>query len=200
MKVVALTGGVASGKTEILEEASLLPGVETVQADDLAKEAYRPGTSEYRRIVELLGGDILDEEGEVDTSRVAEIIFNSKEKRKGLEDVIHPFVRERVDEIIADCREEGVEVLLVEIPLLFQSSAIDESIFDAIVLVHVDERTKLERLMERDGISEEEAASRIEAQKLPPGVEGSCDEVVSTSGTLKETRESARELIKTLID
>ncbi|MFW6049242.1 MAG: dephospho-CoA kinase [Candidatus Bipolaricaulota bacterium] len=200
MKVVAVTGGIASGKSEILKEASRFPRVKTVQADELAKKAYRPGTEEYNRIVELLGEGILDGTGGVDRDAVAEIIFASRTRRKQLEEIIHPFVRERMQEIISASRAEGVKVLIFEIPLLFQSPAVDENVFDEIVLVDVDEKTQLERLRRRDGISRSEASSRVEAQRLPDGAKNACDLVISTSGSLEETRESAEKLVDRFLD
>lgn len=199
MKVVALTGGIASGKTEILEEMSTVPGVKGIQADDLAKEAYRPGTEKYEDIVEIFGDQILDDSRRVDTGKLAEIIFESDQRRKKLEKVIHPFVAERMREMIDLARDEDIMLLIFEIPLLFQSSAVDERNFDEIILAEANIETRVKRLINRDGMSRKEAWNRVQAQQLPADVERKCDYVISTAGELAETREAARNLVSELL-
>src|SRR6056297_3061853 len=99
MITIALTGGIAAGKSVVLEEVSRYSGVRTIEADRLAWGAYRPGTPQYRNVVELFGEDVLDEKERVNRTKLAQKIFGNQSKKEKLEQIVHPFVKQRIKEL-----------------------------------------------------------------------------------------------------
>ena len=200
MITVALTGGIASGKTVVLAAVRDFPEVKTVQADELAKEIYCPDNPHFEEVVDLLGTDIVDETGAVDRKKVAELVFENEELLRKLEDIAHPYVRQRINELVNNYGNRGSGLLMIEIPLLFQSPDAELEDFDYILLVAVDREVQVERLMERDGISEATAKKRIELQALPENARERSNFVIETGCTIEETRQKAKTLVEKLLD
>ncbi|MCF7890626.1 dephospho-CoA kinase [Candidatus Bipolaricaulota bacterium] len=196
MITAALTGGIASGKSEVLKEAEAFPGVKTVQADELAKEIYDPDNPCFQEVLDLLGSRVLAEDGSVNLKKVSEIVFSDPDLLENLEKISHPYVKGRIEGIVECLENQDIEVTLVEIPLLFQSSSVGLDIFDVVILVEASREERLRRLEKRDGISPEEAKRRIELQSLPENARERSDYVVSAEGTIEETKRQARSLIK----
>lgn len=200
MIAAALTGGIASGKSVVLKVAGSFSEVETVQADELAKEIYDPDNPCFREVLDLLGPRILKEDGSVDLKEVSEIVFSDPALLEELENISHPYVKGRLEGIVEYLRNDNIEMALVEIPLLFQSSSVGSVIFDKIILVKASEEERLRRLAERDGMSIEEARKRIRLQSLPENASEKSDYVLSAEGTIEETRSEARSLIKGMLN
>ena len=199
MLKVALTGGIASGKSELITAVRDIPGVETVQADDLAKEIYEPNNPRFEEVVRLFGDDVKTPGGEIDLAEVRKRIFENGELRRELEGIAHPYVRERLQNIAEEKESEGAKLLLVEIPLLFQTNDVNADEFDYIVLVDAKEEKQINRLTRRDGISEEEARKRVSLQKLPSTAGDVADFLIDANDTRKETRRQGKELISKLL-
>ncbi len=201
MKTVALTGGIASGKTVVLNAAEEeLPEVETLQADNLAKEIYRPDNPYYEEVIDLLGPEVLRNDGKVDRKKVAELVFENPDLLQRLESLSHPYVSRRIEELIDRYEDEGAELLLIEIPLLFQSSEVDRSKFDRVLLVTVDQEEQVKRLVERDGISQSRAERRVELQALPEDARKKAEHVLETDCTREETKRKAVELLSEILN
>jgi len=200
MITVALTGGIASGKTVVLDAADRFPEVKTVQADELAKEIYCPDNPHFEEVIDLLGANIVDETGAVDRKKVAERVFENEELLRKLEDIAHPYVRQRINELVNNYGDRDSGLLMIEIPLLFQSPDAELDIFDHILLVDVDRAVQVERLMERDGISEATARKRIRLQALSENARGRSDFVIETGCSIEETRQKAKTLVEKLLD
>lgn len=200
MITVALTGGIAAGKTVVLDAVGSLPGVKTVQADELAREIYCPENPHFDEVVDLLGPKIIDEGGTVDREKVAELVFENEELLRKLENIAHPYVRQRINELINDHRDRDSGLLMIEIPLLFQSPDAKLEVFDHILLVTVNREAQIERLMERDDISEATAKKRIRLQALPEDAREESDFVIETGCPIEETRQRAKALVEELLD
>ncbi|MEF8798878.1 MAG: dephospho-CoA kinase [Candidatus Bipolaricaulota bacterium] len=200
MITVALTGGIASGKTVVLDAAGSFPEVKTVQADKLAQEIYCPENPHFDEVVDLLGSKIIDEAGAVNREKVAELVFENEELLCKLENIAHPYVRQRINGLINDHRDRDSGLLMIEIPLLFQSPDAELEVFDHILLVTVNREAQIERLMERDGISEATAKKRIELQELPKDAREKSDFVIETGCSIEETRQRTRALVEELLD
>ncbi|MBC7327726.1 dephospho-CoA kinase [bacterium] len=157
MMKVALTGGIASGKSTVLRIFQRL-GAKVLDCDKIAKALTRRGKRGYKRIVEEFGSDILDEKGRIDRKKLAKIVFFDEEKRKKLNALIHPLVYEKLWERIKKMKEE---IVIVDVPLLVESGG--EKYFDKIIVVYAEPSVQLERLIKR-GLSEEEARARMGAQ------------------------------------
>ncbi len=176
--IVGLTGGIATGKSTSLLIFEQL-GAKTVCCDKLAHMALRKNTKSYKAIVKQFGDKILDKNDRIDRSKVAEIVFKNKNKRKQLEDIVHPYVFKK----LADSINTARGVLIVDVPLLFETGF--EKQVDCIVVASCSKSEQLKRLMQRNAFSKEEANRRISAQMPLASKKRKADWVVNT-GSLEE--------------
>jgi len=160
MLVVALTGGIGSGKSLAAQYFSDL-GARVIDADQLARSAIERGTSGFDEVVAAFGDAIL-KDGDIDRRALAQIIFGSADARTRLEMIIHPRVRDQFEEAISLLH--GDDVLIYEIPLLFETGASPR--FDYVITVESSNENRRSRLMER-GLRASEIEPRIAAQASP---------------------------------
>lgn len=191
--IIGLTGSIASGKSTV---ANMLKdyGLPIVDADLVARVVVEPGTPTLQKIVEAFGEIALTEDGAMNRQKIGEIIFNDEEKRKRLNSIIHPAIRQEMlrqrDEHIA----KGAQTVIMDIPLLFESKL--QHFVDKILVVSVTEETQLKRLMERNQLSEQEATARISSQ-LPLSIkEQGADAVINNNGTIEETAEQLQRILR----
>ena len=183
-KIIGLTGGIASGKSTVARMMQNL-GIPIVDADVVAREVVEVGKPAYKQIVEQFGEKILLEDGTINRPALGNIIFHQEEKRKKLNEIVHPAVRAKMKEDTAKYIQEGHSIVVMDIPLLFESKL--THLVEKTILVYVDETTQLRRLMERNNLSEEDALARISSQMpLKEKVE-LADEVIDNNGTIMET-------------
>ncbi len=184
-RVVALTGGIASGKSTVARMLSDL-GASVVDADLLAREAVGAGTSGLREVLREFGAQLLGENGELDRGRLGEIVFRDQHARRRLEAIVHPRVAELSQEQIAQALKEGAPLVVYEIPLLFETGR--EREFSGSILVQVDPAQQLTRLMQRSGLDRKAALDRIGSQ-LPLAAKAErATWVIDNSGPLEATR------------
>jgi dephospho-CoA kinase len=155
---VGLTGGIASGKSLVAAELAAR-GAIIIDADVLAHEVVEPGTPALAAIVERFGPQILSD-GQLDRSRLAEMVFADPVARRDLERIVHPAVRARAAEL--ERAADPAAVVVHVIPLLVETGQQED--FDVVITVDVDHETQIRRLMARNGFSLAEAESRIAAQ------------------------------------
>jgi dephospho-CoA kinase len=160
MIVFGLTGGVGVGKSAI---ASLIGerGTPVIDTDIIAREVVAPGEEGFRRVVELFGQEIIDASGFLNRGALAAVVFSNLEKRRELEAILHPLIREEWERRVRELRESGAHSAVVVIPLLFETGA--EAGLDRVICVGCTERTQKERLRQR-GWSDSEISNRIGAQ------------------------------------
>jgi len=152
---VALTGGIASGKSMVATELAARSAI-VIDADVLARDVVEPGTSALAAIIDRFGADVLSD-GRLDRARLAEIVFADPLARRDLERIVHPAVRARAAELE---RAAGATAVVVHvIPLLVETGQQDD--FDLVVTVDVDHETQIQRLMTRNGFTRAEAESRV---------------------------------------
>lgn len=184
--VIGLTGGIATGKSTVAAMFKDL-GAKVVSADELVHEMMRPGTDVWDSIVAEFGHDILSTGQEINRRALAEIVFKHPEKRSRLEAIIHPPVILRLSEIANKFRKYDTGVLILEIPLLMETSS--ESLVDKVLVVSAEQDTQIERLIYRYGIDELAAAERVGSQ-LPMHVKiEAADWVISTERSIDATME-----------
>ncbi len=195
--LVGLTGGIATGKSTV---TGLLasPSVRVVDADALAREVVEPGTPAHTQIVIDFGKDVLQPDGRLDRARLGEIVFPDPVKRKRLEAITHPAIRNRFERIMADLEREGFDGLLIwDAALLVESGGHKK--MDKVVVVTTDPATQLRRLMARDGLTAEAARART-ASQMPLAVKArSGDYVIDNSRTREETAARVREVYRALL-
>lgn len=183
--VVGLTGGIASGKSTVSKMFKDM-GITVIDADIEARLAVEKGEPAYENIVAFFGRDILLEDGSINRAKLGEIIFNDLEKRLKLNSIVHPEVRKRMLAKRDQAIEAGERLIIMDIPLLFESKL--TYMVDKILLVYVDAETQLERLMARNHFTKEEAISRINSQMPLKDKIKLSDAVIDNNGTIEETR------------
>uniref|UniRef100_A0A1B6JTY9 Bifunctional coenzyme A synthase n=1 Tax=Homalodisca liturata TaxID=320908 RepID=A0A1B6JTY9_9HEMI len=159
--IVGLTGGIASGKSNIGEHLKQL-GAGVVDCDRLAHYVYRPGTTGHRQVVELFGSDILDEKGAVDRKKLGAIVFNNKEQLDRLSALVWPLILEEAQAQAQTLYSQGHEVVVLEAAVLIRARW-TEACHEVWVSI-VPPTEAIKRVMERNGISEDEAKARLDSQ------------------------------------
>jgi dephospho-CoA kinase len=196
MTVVALTGGVAAGKTTVTEILSAR-GALIIDADVLARRVVEPGTPGLEEIRRHFGTAVLDSSGSLDREALGQVVFQDPEARTALNAIIHPRVKQLYDEELAAIQAQSPETVAVyAVPLLAEARSASE--FDAIVVVHAPEEIRIRRLQEHRGLSEDEARARIAAQASDDTRLAMADSVLDSSGDLEHTQRGAHELYEEL--
>jgi len=183
VKRVALTGGIATGKSHVRARFESL-GVPTIDSDTLARNAVAPGSAGLSAVVRRFGADVCEPDGTLNRKRLATIVFADEEARRDLEHIIHPYVRHASETWFASI-DSRVPFAVADIPLLFEAGR--ESEFDAVIVTACEPATQLQRLMNRDHLTETEAAQRIAAQWPLDRKIARADYVVRTDGTVDDT-------------
>ena len=180
--IVALTGGIASGKSAIADRFAAL-GASVLDADLVARELVLPGSPALAEIVEGFGADVLDANGALDRGAMRARVFADADARRRLEAILHPRIRATLRE--RACAAEGPYVLLV-IPLLAESGRYDW--VDRVLVVDTPREVQSQRLLARDGITEELADSMIDAQASRERRLALADDVILNDATLADTQ------------
>ncbi|TLS39150.1 dephospho-CoA kinase [Pseudalkalibacillus caeni] len=183
--IIGLTGGISSGKSTVSKMFKEL-NIPVVDADAAAREVVEPGENAYQDIVEYFGGDILLETGYIDRKKLGSIVFKDEEKRKVLNKIVHPAVREKMRKDTKEHFQSGSETVVMDIPLLFESDL--THMVDKTLLVYVSDDIQLQRLIERDKNGEEDARQRIGSQMPLEEKRLLADEIIDNNGTIEETR------------
>lgn len=192
--VVGLTGGIASGKSTVANMFKEM-GIEVIDADIEARKAVEIGEAAYEQIVTYFGEDILNDDYTINRSKLGEIIFNDSVKRQKLNEIVHPDVRRRMNEKKAAAIMRGDQVVVLDIPLLFESGL--KHMVDVVLLVYVEKDVQLQRLMERNLLTKEEALARIQSQMPIEDKRKLADKVINNNGSIDDTK---KQLIELLID
>jgi dephospho-CoA kinase len=161
VRVIGLTGGIASGKSAVADIIAGY-GLEVIDADQLARDAVVPGSAGLRQIAAVFGHGILNGDGTLNRAALAEAIFSDSSLREKLESILHPAIKELAQKRLQKLRQKKVTVAFYMAPLLIEAGAVDR--VDEIWVVYVDRETQLERLQNRDSLSREEAEKRLAAQ------------------------------------
>lgn len=183
--IVGLTGGIASGKSTVAKMLKELK-IPVIDADIAAREVVEIGEDAYRKIVEHFGAEVLHEDQTINREKLGEIVFNNKEEREVLNQIVHPAVRQRMLRQKDTYLDEGHSAIVMDIPLLFESNL--THMVDKVILVYVDEGVQRKRLMERNHLSEQEANSRITSQMPLNDKVSLADAVINNNGTINETK------------
>ncbi|KAA0258624.1 dephospho-CoA kinase [Deferribacter autotrophicus] len=161
---LGLTGNIASGKSTVAKMFESL-GCYTIDADEISRIVMKKGEKAYFKIIEAFGEKILDENGEIDRGKLKEIVFNDDSKRVVLEQIVHPAIRDYERKLVSEIKgRDSQAIILTQAALIIEKKSFDR--FDGIILVYVDRKSQLERLLKRDGI-DKELAEKIIASQMP---------------------------------
>ena len=195
MKTIAITGGIASGKStfcKIIIDRSL----PFVDCDALVHAGYKPGHVLYEAVVGHFGADILSANGEIDRKVLGAKVFNNPAERQQLDQLTHPLIQQMVTEVLDVYARTGVKLAFVDVPLLFETNMAND--YDASILIDTDECLQLERLMARNLLTEAEALSRMAAQ-MPLSEKRLRANYLVCNGTVEDFKHHANQLIDQLI-
>ncbi|AYU55451.1 dephospho-CoA kinase [Staphylococcus debuckii] len=190
-KVIGLTGGIGTGKSTV-SELLAAHGFKIVDADVASREAVEKGSEGLQQVKQVFGEEAIDDNGEMNRKYIGEIVFNDAEKRKELNQIVHPIVREIMENQKEKYLSEGYNVIM-DIPLLFENNLQDT--VDETWLVYASESIQVERLMERNDLSQEEAKARVYSQISIDKKQRMADHVIDNRGTLLELKQNLEQLL-----
>lgn len=214
---VALTGGIASGKSYVLARLSAR-GVPTIDADALVHEALAAGSTALPRIASRFGRRVLAHDGSVDRQALGALVFAEPKAREDLEAILHPEVFRRIDEWFTSLTRsraptsdigpstsdlgsrasDDVPFAVADIPLLFETH--HEGLFDRVIVTVCSTEKQVERLRERNGLTEEEAHQRLQAQLPITEKARRAHYVIDTNGAFEETDRQVERVLRELAD
>ncbi|WP_376696015.1 dephospho-CoA kinase [Wenzhouxiangella sp. EGI_FJ10305] len=192
--LVALTGGVASGKTSVSNRLAEL-GAPVVDTDLIAREVVAPGSAGLKAVVDAFGPEILDASGALDRPALRERVFARPAQRESLEAILHPLI-ERESRRQIDRHHDADYVVLV-VPLLIESGLFRDA--DRIVVVDVPESLQIQRLLARDGVDQAQAEAMLSAQASRSERLAVATDVIDNSGSLDDLVQATDELHERLL-
>jgi dephospho-CoA kinase len=184
--VIGLTGGIASGKS-VVSAMLAAHGALVIDADKVGHEAYAPGSDCYAAVVVAFGKDIVAQDGQIDRKALGAKVFGDPAKRKQLEGIVWPWMRKTMDGRLAAIRAEGTAVVVLEAAVLIEADWVP--ITDQVWVVTVSPEVARQRIIERNGLTAEQADARINAQLSNDERVRHAQVVIDNSGTLAELRE-----------
>ena len=194
---VGLTGSIAVGKSFVTSIFSTL-GCHTLDADETAREVVQPGSAGLKAVAESFGGEVLNPDGTLNRKHLGEIIFGDEEKRQKLNHILHPFIIARQDEIMREWEHADPNGIgIIDAALMIESGGYRR--FDKLIVVHCRPEVQLERLMLRNGLSREEAQSRIDAQMPQAEKQRYADFLIDTSDGFEPTRSRTTDVYNNLL-
>lgn len=193
MKILGITGGVGSGKSEVLCCLEKEYGAVICQLDDVARQLQKRGHSCYQRIIEQFGTGVTGSDKELDRKKLSGLIFGDTEKRNLLNSIVHPAVKDFVKCDIERKRLRGTVLYVIEAALL--PGAGYEDICGEMWYIYARESVRRERLKKSRGYSDERITSMIEAQPTEQEFRRVCQRVIDNSGSFEETKRQIGEII-----
>ncbi|HDE3570415.1 TPA: dephospho-CoA kinase [Staphylococcus aureus] len=191
-KVIGLTGGIASGKSTVSELLSVF-GFKVVDADKAAREAVKKGSKGLAQVREVFGDEAIDENGEMNRRYMGDLVFNHPEKRLELNAIIHPIVRDIMEEEKQEYLKQGHNVIM-DIPLLFENEL--ENTVDEVWVVYTSESIQMDRLMQRNNLSLEDAKARVYSQISIDKKSRMADHVIDNLGDKLELKQNLERLLE----
>jgi dephospho-CoA kinase len=196
MLIVGLTGGVASGKTavsQVLKEE----GAYIIDADQIARELVQPHKPAWNELIRAFGKEILQEDGFIHRKKLADKVFADPKKRKLLNQILHPRIKEEMDRRTKEIGQKDPEaIVVIDAPLIVELG--DHREMDKLIVVASTQTQQIERLKERDRIGPEEALRILSSQMPVEEKVNLADFVIRNEGSLEETKKRAKEVFKEL--
>jgi dephospho-CoA kinase len=195
---IGLTGSIAVGKSHVVAVLEQL-GCVVFDADRVAHTVMEPGRPAHDDVVREFGRDVLGPDGSIDRTRLGAIVFSDETRRKRLNEIVHPRVKEEQDRLLREAeaaRPDGIAV--VDAALMIESGGYKR--FDKLIVVYCDSETQVQRLMARNNIGREEAERRISAQMSSQEKRRYADYEIDSSGSYEDTRRRTVEVHQNLLE
>jgi dephospho-CoA kinase len=194
MRLVGLTGGIASGKSLVSSMFRSL-GATVLSADDAAREVVVPGSEAFQEIVQAFGPEMARPDGTLDRKRLGDLIFRDASARARLNAITHPRIHRILKTQVDRLRgTSSPAVVIVEIPLLLDTASRSYLSLDGVIVVSVDKQTQIARLMSRERLSREAAEARLNAQRPLAEKVAEADWIIDNSGSIEQTRQQVEAL------
>jgi dephospho-CoA kinase len=191
VRIYGLTGGIASGKSSVGRMFREL-GAAVIDADQLARDVVQPGSPALAEIEERFGKEVLQEDGSLDRKKLGALVFADAEARQALNQITHPRIAAAGQEAIQSLAQAGEKIAIYEAALIVENNL--QRGMQGLIVVSLPEAMQIERLKARDGMSDEEAAARIESQLPLSEKLEVATHVIDNSGDLQETEKQVRSL------
>ncbi|AEN78356.1 dephospho-CoA kinase [Ligilactobacillus ruminis] len=192
-KILGLTGGIACGKSTISAYLKEF-GLPVIDADECSRAVVEKGSIGLEKLTEIFGNKILKNDGTLNRKALGQIVFSNSEQLSLLNSVMEPLIREEISRRLN--QENNADLVVLDAPLLIEQHY--DKICNFIMTIDVPKKIQLERLIERDKLSEDEAKSRIESQLSSRERNGFADVVIDSSGTVEQTRKQVIKWLKTI--
>ncbi len=189
---VGLTGGIGAGKSTVADLFSQ-KGAVVIRSDELARQVIEPQTPGFQQVIDRFGKEFVNSEGYIDRAKLAQVVFHDDAALKDLENIVHPLVRSKTNQIIDQHTSETI--IVNEIPLLLEKKM--ESLFDFLVIVISSEKNRLERLSQR-GLTAEQATARMTKQVSDDERKAAADFLIVNDGNLDQLEVDVEKIWQTL--
>ena len=196
MKIIGLTGGIASGKSTVATELRK-HNIPVFDADEVSRNAVAKGSKGLAMVAEAFGAEYLTSDGEMDRAKISQLVFSNKEALKTLEGIMHKIVWDEAEAFMEQAKEANAKLAVLDVPLLIECKWHER--VDCVWLVAVSKEQQIKRAMIRSGMTEDEVKARIAAQMSLEDKKKFADVVLDNSGSLEATLEQVnKELAKVL--
>ncbi|MDI9569089.1 MAG: dephospho-CoA kinase [Bacillota bacterium] len=196
MRVIGLTGGIATGKSTVSRMLAE-KGLPIVDADLIAREVVEPGKPAYREIVQTFGGEILQADGTLNRKLLGKLVFGDPARLQTLNQITHPRIREEIEGRLQALRDKGTELAVLDAPLLIEANL--QPLVDEVWVVTCPRELQIKRLQERDNLSVPEAEGRIKAQMPLEEKIKYAQRVIDNSRDIAHTRRQVQELLRSYL-
>ncbi len=196
MKWTGLTGGIATGKSTAARLIESL-GVPVIDADQVSHRLSEPGQPAYLQIRSHFGNELFKDDSTLDRKKLGQLIFADPRRKSELEAILHPLIKEEVRKLRQSLAEKNTPLAFYDVPLLFEKDLVSQ--FDRTVLVWCDDRTQLQRLMQRNSLTEEEAELRRRNQWPLIEKVKRADHCIDNSGDPEDLKRQLVRLLQKLI-
>ena len=189
---VGLTGGIGAGKSTVADLFSK-KGAVIIRADELARQVIEHDSPGFQKVVALFGPEIVDQDQNINRTKLAQIVFSNDQALKDLENIIHPLVRDKTNEIID--KQTPETIIVNEVPLLLEKQM--QSIYDFLVIVISSEKNRLARLAD-NGIKQEQAKARMAKQVDDEARKAAADFLIVNDGSIEQLEADVQKIWQTL--
>ncbi|SCB73940.1 dephospho-CoA kinase [Weissella bombi] len=193
---LGLTGGIATGKSTISTYLSS-KNIPILDADKIARQVVEPGTPGLAEIVQYFGDDILQDDQTLNRKALGQIVFNDEQALQKLNEITHPRIQQMMMDQVAVLAKSNTPLVILDIPLLLENH--NEAGADAVMLVTIPKTLQLERLMNRNHLTQAEAESRIAAQMPLAEKEQLADYIIDNSGSVADTYKQVDQVINQIL-
>jgi len=196
MLIVGLTGGIASGKSTIADMFKG-EGAYIIDIDMISRDVVKPGKPAWQDVIHIFGKEVLNEDQTLNRKKVGDIVFSDAEKRKKLEEIIHPKITaETLMKINEIAKKDNQAIVIIDIPLLIETDKQDT--VNKVVLVYTSPQGQIERLVKRDGLSLEDAHKRLTSQMPIENKKKYAHYIINNEEPLKKVQKRVKEIFREL--